>query len=148
MKIKYKKLSDKAFPPVKSRITDAGIDFRLSRPLEWVEHENGLKFAIARTDIAIEVPMGYYLATAPRSSMLFGKHISVFHSVIDTGYQGEITFLLWYLGSGMPLEIKVGDKIAQGVLIPIPIVHTELEEVDQLPVWSDRGEKGFGSTGK
>jgi len=148
MKIKFKKLSDKAFSPVKSRVTDAGIDFKLSRPLEWIKNDNNLWFAIARTDVAVEVPMGYYLSTAPRSSMLFNKHIAVFHSVIDSGYQGEVTFLLWYLGSGKPPKIEVGDKIAQGVLIPVPMIHTELEEVDELPVWSDRGHNGFGSTGK
>jgi len=148
MMLRYKKLSDNALAPLRGRFEDAGIDFRLSRDIEWQQTDKGLWFGIAHTGIALEIPRGYYLATAPRSSMLFKKHITVFHSIIDSGYTGEITFYLFHIGSGMPPEIQIGDKIAQCVLIQTPIIHTEFEEVDTLPEWSDRGNEGFGSSGK
>jgi dUTP pyrophosphatase len=151
MQLKYKKLSSNAYSPIKKRFTDAGIDFCLSRPLQWEKTTAGF-FATAHTDLAMEIPQGYYLATAPRSSMLFKNHIAVFHSIIDTGYTGEITFYLHYIGDKNDIntlpKVSIGDRIAQCVLIQTPIIHTEFQEVDELPSWSDRGDNGFGSTGK
>ena len=147
MRLRYTRLSDRAFPPLKSRIEDAGIDFKCSEPVEWIERGDGSYYAIARTDVAIEIPRSYYLQTAPRSSMLFNHNVAVFASVIDTGYTGEITFLLHYLGSGTPPPLDRGTKVAQCVLVQVPMIDTEFEEVDVLPEYSDRGNKGFGSSG-
>jgi len=146
MLLRYKKLSDKAFEPIKTRIEDAGIDFRLSREVKW-DRKGGLYVGVAHTDVAIEIPRGYFMMTAPRSSMLFKYNIAVFPSVIDTGYTGEITFLLHYLGDGEPPKIDIGSKVAQIVMVPTALVSTEMEEVDVLPAHSDRADKGFGSTG-
>lgn len=147
MKLRYVKLKENAFPPLKKRIYDAGIDFRVIDDVKWTQSQNGW-FAIAYTGIALEVPRGWYLATAPRSSMLFNKKVVTFHSVIDTGYTGELTFLLHYLGDNNPPKIVRGDKVAQVVLIQTPIIHTEFDEVDELPDYSDRGNQGFGSSGR
>jgi len=145
MRLRYKKLRAIAFPPEKSRILDAGMDFKCIKPLKWVKTGVGYT-ATAYTGIAMEIPMGYYLATAPRSSVLFKQKISVYHSVLDTGYLGELTFFLHYIGQGTPPEIDIGHKIAQCVLIQTPVISTEFEEVDDLPIYGDRGVKGFGSS--
>ena len=147
MRLRYKRLTDRSMPPLKSRIEDAGIDFKCSEPVEWVMRGDGSFYAIARTGIAIEIPRSYYLQTAPRSSMLFQHNVAVFASVIDTGYTGEITFLLHYLGDKTPPPIDRGSKVAQCVLVQVPMIDTVFEEVDVLPKYSSRDNKGFGSSG-
>ena len=67
MKIKYKKIDEDAIPPHKSRETDAGIDLPALDDAKWEKHGNQW-YVIVRTGIALEVPKGFYLATAPRSS--------------------------------------------------------------------------------
>lgn len=146
MRLRYKKLEHDAYPPEKSRLLDAGMDFRCNWDLKW--NKTGVGYtATASTGLAMEIPMGYYLATAPRSSVLFKQKISVYHSVLDTGYLGELTFFLHYIGEGTPPVIEKGHKIAQCVLIQTPMISTEFEEVDDLPIYGDRGERGFGSSG-
>lgn len=145
-KLKFKKLEEDAKPPQKSRLADAGIDLFANTKCEWTRHGKQW-YTVVKTGIALEIPLGHYLATAPRSSVLFEHKISTYHSVIDTGYLGEITFLCHSFSENKPQFIEVGERIAQVVLVPIPLVDTEFEEVIDLPIHSDRGNKGFGSTG-
>lgn len=68
--------------------------------------------------------------------------------VIDSGYRGEVMFKYKYLSDDLKTTndcFKIGDRVGQLIILPYP--HIELEEVDELSE-SDRGEKGFGSTGK
>lgn len=147
MVLKFKKLDKNAQPPHKTYITDGGIDLFSLTDVEWNDGK-GYHFATVRTGIALEVPTGFMLVPAPRSSVLFEKHISPFVSVIDAGFLGEVTFLLFHPGIEKPQSIKKGDKVAQVTLIPIPIVDCSFEEVDNLPNHhSARGYSGFGSTG-
>lgn len=145
-RLKYKRLIGDAIPPKKTRLSDAGIDLFANVQCEWTRHGKQW-YTIVKTGIALEIPLGYYLATAPRSSVLFEHKISTYHSVLDTGFLGEITFLCHSFSENQPQLIDVGERIAQVVLVPIPLIDTEFEEVTDLPLHSDRGNKGFGSTG-
>jgi dUTP pyrophosphatase len=108
----------------------------------------------------MEIPNGFVGLVFPRSSIRkTGLQLSNSVGVIDSGYRGEIqaTFNKLFGGEGMYDEMKVnnpnhtndwyavGDKIAQIMIIPYP--HIEFEEVTELSD-SERGEGGFGSTGK
>ena len=146
-RLKYKKLEENAFPPKKTRLSDAGIDLFANAECEWTRHGKQW-YTIVKTGIALEIPLGYYLATAPRSSVLFEHKISTYHSVLDTGYLGEVTFLCHSFSESKPQFIDIGERIAQVVLVPIPLIDTEFEEVTELPIHSDRGNKGFGSSGE
>jgi len=147
MKLKYKRLDKDAFPPRKTRLTDAGVDLYAVKDAVWQQHGSQW-FCIVETGIALEIPPYHYLATAPRSSALFGDdHVSTFHSVLDTGYKGEITFLCNSFSEEMPQIIKRGDRMSQVVLVPIPMIDTSFEEVEELPSHSDRDKLGFGSSG-
>src|SRR5208282_4520280 len=95
------------------------------------------------TGIAVALPEGYYGQIFPRSS-LGKKGLQVHLGVIDTGYRGRITVLV-YNHSGQTHKILKGDKIAQLVLLPVPPVDVEV--VDALPP-SLRGAKAFGSSGR
>lgn len=143
--LKYKRLDDRAFAPHKTYDTDAGIDLFALDDVEWNVNGNFCT-VIVRTGIALEIPKGTFLAPAPRSSGLFGKYETPFFSVLDTGYLGEVTFLLWHFSPEVPPMIKRNEKVAQVVLLNTPIVSTQFTEVKELPIHSLRGDNGFGST--
>lgn len=103
----------------------------------------GMVFLVP-TGISVAVPDGYEMQVRPRSG-LAKKGITVINSpgTVDSPYRGEVGVLL-INHSQVPMEINVGDRIAQ--LVFAPVCKAELEVVEELPQ-SDRGEGGFGSTG-
>lgn len=135
--IKIKKLHKDAVIPTKAHATDAGCDlYATSR-----HYDNGL--IIYGTGVAVEIPTGYVGLVFPRSSIantLLTLSNSV--GVIDSGYRGEI--MAKFRMGGLNAYC-VGDRIAQLIIIPYPEVV--FEEVDELSD-SDRGEGGYGSTGR
>jgi dUTPase len=95
------------------------------------------------TNVKIKIPTGTYARIAERSS-LASKGISVGGGVIDPNYTGEIICLMSCLDE---YTIVSGDKIAQLILEKALICP--LEEITTPPSPIDnRGECGFGSTGK
>jgi len=102
-----------------------------------------------KTGVHFEIPPGYVGIVFTRGSM--GKKGKVVHhGVIDSGFRGEVSVFVRNsvcdengLASG--LIITKGDKVAQIVFLPIPKV--KLIQVEELSE-SERGEKGFGSSGK
>lgn len=97
---------------------------------------------LVSTGIGFTVPPGTYGQLAPRSG-LSCKGVLVGAGVIDRDYTGEVKVLLFNLNT-TPLEIKVGDRVAQ--LIIKKIETPNVEEVDTLEE-TERGMDGFGSTG-
>lgn len=153
MRINYVKVRENVKDPVRANPSDAGIDLfycpdkisdhtsEIIRPDETKHLETGLKF---------EIPHGYVMRILDRSSMA-SKDVITTAGVIDSGYEGEVSVLLHNLNDG-PYKVKEGDKIAQAVIQPI--VTFPLREIDEeeyyedTPTISDRGEDGFGSTGR
>ena len=98
------------------------------------------------TGLKVEIPVGYELQIRPRSGMAIKNGITVINSpgTIDSDYRGEIGVLLVNLSDQL-FEINNGDRIAQMVLAKYePLNFIEVSEISI----SERGEKGFGSTGK
>lgn len=94
------------------------------------------------TGLAIKIPQGYVGKIECRGSMAV-KGFNVTGGIIDASYCGEIKVNLQYRGE-MGYKINKGDKIAQIVIGPI--ILPNIVEVNQL--WdSERGNKGFGSSG-
>ncbi len=93
------------------------------------------------TGVRVAIPEGYFGLIKERSSMA-AKGIFVMGGVIDSGYRGEIMVNLGNI-SGYDYEIKAGDRIAQLIILPCSAVMVKDELLD-----SERGEKGFGSTGR
>ncbi len=101
-----------------------------------------------RTGIAVEArdphsgaPLG--LLVRDRSSMA-ARGVATTGGVIDAGSRGEILVVMTNLGDAA-LELKVGEKIAQ--MVPVPVLTGLVEEVESLEL-SLRAAKGFGSSGK
>ena len=95
--------------------------------------------------LAVEIPKGYMLMLAPRSSM--SKTTLIIPNsfgVIDADYRGEIKAIL-HNTSDMPYLIQKGDRLVQGIMVPVGAL--KLLEVAQLTE-TERGSGGIGSTGK
>ena len=138
MKLKFKKLHKDAVVPKIANPGDAGAD------LTAISVDYDINSIITYgTGIAVEIPEGYVGLIFPRSS-IYKKQLLLTNSVgvIDSGYRGEIKFKFW--GDRESDVYKIGDRIGQLVIIPIPSV--EWEESEELTD-SARGEGGFGSTG-
>jgi dUTP pyrophosphatase len=135
MILRVKKLSDEAELPFHAQQGDAGMDL-LATSMKKCEHY--LEYG---TDLAVEIEEGYVGLLFPRSSISnTGHRLLNSVGVIDSGYRGEIKVRL----SWTPLNAyKVGDKIAQLVILKLPSV--DIEEVAELDA-SERNEGGFGST--
>lgn len=121
----------------------AGMDLRANNP-EPIEL-GPLERAIIPTGIFIELPAGYEAQIRPRSGLAAKKGVSLVNSpgTIDADYRGEIGVILVNL-SNDPFTVERGERIAQMVIAK----HEQARwiEVGQLGE-SERGEKGFGSTG-
>ena len=139
MKIRFKKLSPSAVVPRKAHASDAGFDLTCTR----YEVTNGELFTY-HTDIAVEIPDGYVGLLFPRSS-IYKQDLFLTNSVgvIDSGYRGEVTAKFRPHLFAKPYD--KGDRVAQMIIMPYP--HVDFVEVDELSE-SDRGEGGYGSTGK
>jgi len=103
------------------------------------------KYKCIPTGISIALPEGYEAQVRPRSGLALKHGITLLNSpgTIDADYRGEISVILINLGENA-FEVKRGDRIAQ--LIINKIENVKLLEVTVLPD-SNRGQKGFGSTG-
>ncbi len=98
------------------------------------------------TGLALAIPSGYAGFVQPRSGLAFKHGIMVVNSpgLIDAGYRGEIRVSLYNSGSE-PFLVGGGERIAQ--LVVQKVEEPAFAEVTELPE-SDRGEGGFGSSGR
>ena len=133
------KLSTSATLPTKTNTTDAGIDIYTNETYTLQPGERHM----FTTGIACAFPDGYVGLLWDRSG-LGSKGIHRFAGVIDSGYRGEWKVILCNLTSE-PFEIKAGDKIIQCIVQKFE--PTEISEVTSLED-SERGDKGFGSSGR
>lgn len=150
MQVKIKKLQEDAVIPSYATAGDAGMDLVAVNALiaengEYVEYGTGL---------SIEIPEGYVGLLFPRSS-ISNTSLTLANSVgvIDSGYRGEIRLRFkdsqlakvdekWFAGY---TSYELFNKVGQLIILPYPQI--EFVETEEL-VESERGEEGFGSTGK
>ena len=99
------------------------------------------------TGIAVALPEGYAAFVHPRSGLAVKYGVSLVNSpgTIDAAYRGEIAVSLVNLDPRDAVTLRRGDRVAQ--LVIQRVEHAVLHEVDVLP-GSDRGEGGFGSSGR
>jgi dUTP pyrophosphatase len=154
MKVKIQKISPLAKIPTYAKDGDAGMDVIATSIISDTPEQ--ITYGLG---IALEIPKGFVGLVFPRSSIRkTGLQLSNSVGVIDSGYRGELqaTFNKVFGGEGMYDEMKVnqmqpndyykvGDRVAQIMIIPFPPI--EFEQVTQLSE-TERGDGGFGSTGK
>lgn len=145
MNVKIKKIDAEAKVPVYGSKGAACFDLYAANIID-VTNENGERTVTYGTGLQFEVPEGHVMMVYSRSGHGFKHGITLVNStgVIDADYRGEVCVKLRKLGIdiyGMP---AVGERIAQGMIIPVQQVV--FEEADELSN-TERGEGGFGSTG-
>ena len=138
--LKVKKLSKDATLP--ARATDGAAGYDLFSAEDCTIHA-GMR-RIVKTDLSVAVPKNHYGRIAPRSGLSWKKSIDIGAGVIDFDYRGPVGMLL-VNNSTDHFEVKKGDRVAQLLLerVSVPDV-LEVEDLDA----TERGVKGFGSTGK
>lgn len=138
MKIKVK-LDKGAYMPERAHQWDAGADIRT--PERVVVHPHSS--AVIDTGVHVEIPK-CCVGMIKGKSGLNVKCDLTSEGVIDAGYTGSIACKLYNHGS-QPHVFEQGDKITQ--LVIMPIITPDFEQVDSLEA-TERGNSGFGSTGK
>lgn len=138
MKIKVK-LDPNAIMPTRAHKLDAGYDI-YAREIGIVPAHGS---AVFDSGVHIAIPEGYVGFLMSKSGLNV-KHDITGTGVIDAGYTGSIKVKL-YNNSDFDFFVTYGDKLIQ--LVILPIITPELEFTDRLDD-TDRGEKGFGSSGR
>lgn len=138
--VRFKKLHKKAKAPYQATRGSAGFDLTATSVQKNVNHY----YTKYGTGLAVEIPEGHVGLVFPRSSIYkTGYLLSNGVGVIDSDFRGEISAVF---GGGIDdKQYKVGDRICQLVIMPIPAVKfVEAEELTE----TQRGAGGYGSTGK
>ena len=130
------KFPDYVGTPVRKHPDDAGLD--LYSASDVTISSGG--FAKVSTGIGIVIPQGFVGFLSPRSSFN-AKGILEFTGIVDAGYEGEISGVL-YNTTSSDFVLHRGDRFAQLVITPM-VDFSLSEETDG----EARGSKGFGSTG-
>lgn len=102
-------------------------------------------FAMIPTGLFFEIPQGYEIQVRPRSGLAAKNGITVLNTpgTIDSDYRGELKIILINLGKD-DFVVNNGERIAQIILSPVTVASFRI--TDSLSD-TERGEKGFGSTG-
>lgn len=133
------KLDNGAFRPERAHDTDAGYDLKAvaGRKIDPYECK------VFDTGVHVEIPRGYCGILISKSGLNVNHSITS-TGLIDAGYTGSIKVKLYNHGD-KEYCVKRGDKISQ--LVIVPCLTDDIEIVDSLEK-TERGDRGFGSTGK
>ena len=140
MKVLFKKLVPEAVKPKFGKPGDAGAD--LVATVAWATESQ----IVYGTGLAVEIPEGMVGLVFPRSSVRnYALSMANSVGVIDSGYRGEIMVTFNIKTNHNTRELyKIGDRIAQLVIIPVPLItYAETQELSE----TNRGTAGHGSTG-
>lgn len=133
------KLDKGAYMPERAHDLDAGYDLRTPSAFTIRPHDS----TVIDSGVHVQIPAGYVGFLKSKSGLNVKAGITG-EGVVDAGYTGSIRVKLYNNGTRQRFFCK-GDKIIQLVLLPI--FTPDLEQVDTLEE-TDRGDAGFGSTGR
>jgi len=137
------RLREDAVLPTRAYEGDAGLDLAACDRHELAPGER----ALVGTGIAVAIPEGHAGFVTPRSGLAADHGITIVNTpgLVDSGYRGELRVILHNTDDREPFVVEPGMRIAQLVVVAVP--HSELRHVESLPA-SERGEGGFGSSGR
>lgn len=130
--------------PIRSHPTDAGLDLIASESYYSIGEQQPV---LIDCGINVEIPEGYVGLLFARSSLATKRGMNLGNSVgvIDSDYRGPIKCAIKSLmGNNW---VQKGERIAQLVVVPCLLQYATVETLEDLSQ-TDRGEKGFGSSGK
>ncbi len=142
LKIRIRRLHESVALPRYESDGAAAFDLAASEDIEIPPGE----VRLVPTGLVVEVPAGMFLAILARSSTPLKRGLMVANGVgvIDSDYCGatdEVKIAVVNFRN-VPVQVKAGDRIAQGLILPAPRVTWEETKEEARP---SRG--GFGSTG-
>ena len=141
MQLKIKLLHPDSVKPKYAKAGDAGMDLVATNIKENTTFQ--ITYGLG---IAMEIPEGFVGLVFPRSSIRNTElMLSNSVGVIDSGYRGELQATFNKLNGLDSIAYNVGDRVCQIVIVPTPVVQVKI--VDELSD-SERGDGGFGSSGK
>lgn len=146
MKVLVHKTDPTAFLPSNAYPGDAGHDLHALEDT-WVPLREGRDI---RTGLNVSIPEGYYGRIVGRSSTLRKRGLLIIEGIIDCGFRGELFSFAYCPPTPITMLkkgflVERGMAVAQMIVTPVPVV--EWEVVEELPP-SERGEAGFGSSGR
>jgi len=152
MKLLIKKLYSDALIPSYGSNGAAGVDLCAygehivpARTRKLISTGISIQWVANTCEANNEKPEDYYFRIAPRSGLTVKYCIEIGAGVVDSDYRGEVK-VCFINNSDSSYSITHGDRIAQGILEKIKRFDA-IEVVDEL-IETERGEGGFGSTGK
>lgn len=134
------KLDEGAFVPVRAHKEDAGLDLFATE--SKIIHAFSME--TFDTGVHVEIPEGYYGRLESKSGLNVKYGIFCPGGTIDSGYSGSMVVAL-YNGTAENYLVHKGDKICQLVICPCETPNVEIVESIKA---GDRGDNGFGSTGR
>ena len=141
IELPFRKLHPDATVPEQAYAGDAGLDLATCEPLSLEPGERSL----VSTGLAVAIPEGHAGFVLPRSGLAARNGLTLVNApgLIDSGYRGEIKLVLLNTDTEQRFTAEAGERLAQLVVLPYPLVRPlEVSELDATV----RGERGFGSS--
>ena len=144
VEVLFARLDEEASQPTQGTKSAAGWDLRALNDTEVLKGSS----TKIRTGIAVAIPEGWEGQIRSRSS-LGAKGMIMPNGVgtIDSDYRGELMVLATWIGEGESIKLSKGERIAQMLIAPVPLTTYKEVSFDELST-TDRGEGGFGSSGR
>lgn len=143
LKIAWKALTETAKKPAKAHADDAGFDLYSDEDVVIKPHQT----VLIKSGYAVQMtpPKGWnaFLEIKDTSGNAYKLKLSTKAGVVDIGYDGNIGIVVRNNNMFKKIKIGRGAKIAQAIPFLIPVVN----ETDWVEKETERGDKGYGSTG-
>lgn len=128
-------------PPARAYEGDAGVDLRALHSCDLPPQS----ITQVATGVGFEIPSGYFGLICNRTSGGLKGILPVGH-VVDAGYNGEITLILYNTQPSTTIRIEANERIAQ--MVVMPIYRGELRQIKAADVkQTERGSRRLGSSG-
>src|SRR5437016_11458760 len=126
MRLPFKKLDPDAKLPAHAHPGDAGLDLSSAVEIEVGPGER----ALVPTGLAVAIPEGHAGLVLPRSGLASRHGLTMANSpgLIDSGYRGEVACAVVNLDRERPVVIRRGERIAQLVIVALPVLEPEWSE--------------------